>query len=71
MKSKIYGNDISPKCEYCEFGEAVKGGEEILCVKKGVMRPDFFCKKFKYSPLKRTPKTLKVSSDFSAEDFSL
>lgn len=71
MKNSIFGKDISPKCVYCENGISVHDGEEILCPKRGVMRPDSCCKKFKYDPLKRAPLHMNTHSDFTAEDFKL
>lgn len=71
MKKSILSGDISPKCIYCETGVISADGSAVLCTKKGVMQPDSYCKKFRYDPLKRTPDTLKLRSDFSADDFSL
>ena len=71
MKKSILSGDISTKCIYCETGVISADGSAVLCTKKGVMQPDSYCKKFRYDPLKRTPDTLKLRSDFSADDFSL
>ena len=68
---KIFGENISPKCIYCETGINTKDGKEVLCRRMGVMQPDSFCKKFKYDPLKRQPEILKMMSGFKEEDFSL
>lgn len=71
MKKTIFGKTVSPKCIYCETGKITPDGKSVLCTKKGVMMPDSFCKKFRYDPLKRTPETVKIQTDFSQEDFSL
>ncbi len=71
MKKSLYSSDISPKCEYCTYGTLSPTGQEILCKKRGIMQLDSFCKKFSYDPLKRKPKKIKVSSDYSVEDFML
>lgn len=71
MKKSIFSKSISPKCIYCETGILAQDGTSVLCTKKGVMQPDSFCKKFRYDPLKRTPETVKLQSDFTSEDFSL
>ncbi|MCC8069099.1 MAG: hypothetical protein LIO71_05040 [Ruminococcus sp.] len=52
---KYFGNEISPKCEYCEFGTRSKGNSKILCTKNGLVSADYSCNKFIYSPLKRIP----------------
>lgn len=71
MKNKLFSDNISPKCIYCETGIITNDGKEVLCRRMGVMQPDSCCKKFRYDPLKRKPQTLKLQNDFSAEDFSL
>ncbi len=71
MKRKLFSDNIPPKCIYCETGIITNDGKEVLCRRMGVMQPDSCCKKFRYDPLRRKPQTLKVQSDFSAEDFSL
>lgn len=71
MKKTIFGNSVSPKCIYCETGVIAPDRKSVLCTRKGVMMPDSFCRKFRYDPLKRTPDTVTLKSDFSAEDFSL
>ncbi len=71
MKKTIFGDNVSPKCIYCETGIIAPDGKSVLCTKKGVMMPDSFCRKFRYDPLKRTPETLNLRTDYSTEDFSL
>ncbi len=71
MKKSILKSDISPKCEYCELGIKTSSGKEVLCRRMGVMQPDSYCKKFKYDPLKRVPKTAELPSGYNAEDFSI
>ncbi len=70
MKQKIIGN-VAPKCEYCKHGKLSSDGENILCIKKGVLSRDFSCKKFSYDPLKRIPRELPPLPEFSPEDFEL
>ncbi len=68
---KLFGNNITPKCEYCISGQTSSDGEMILCSKKGVVTNDFSCKKFEYIPFKRTPKRRMPMQSFSQEDFKL
>ena len=71
MRKKILGK-IEPKCEYCKLGTISADNTSVLCPKKGVLNKDFFCKKFKYDPLKRIPKeSAPELMKFSPEDFSL
>lgn len=53
--AKYFGNEITPKCEYCEFGTRSKGNSKVMCVKNGPVSADGSCNKFVYSPLKRIP----------------
>ena len=71
MKKSIFGKSVAPKCIYCETGILTPDKKSVLCKRKGVMQPDSFCRKFSYDPLKRTPETIKLQSDFNSEDFSL
>ncbi|MBQ8210170.1 MAG: hypothetical protein IJZ35_06290 [Clostridia bacterium] len=71
MKKSLYSQDISPRCEYCANGTVTPDGKEVLCPKRGVMQADSFCKKFKYDALKRKPRQIKLSSDFTVEEFML
>ena len=54
-KVRLYDKDITPACEYCEFGKRTKDGDKVLCTKKGLVDASFHCPKFIYSPLKRIP----------------
>lgn len=71
MKS-IFKKNIDPQCAYCEHGTATADTSTVICKKQGaVMQSYSKCKKFKYDSLKREPKSITLSSDFSKEDFSL
>lgn len=71
MKRKLYGENIDKSCGYCEHGKAAPDGETVLCIKKGVVTPDFHCRRFKYDPLKRVPKRRPPLPEYSPEDFEL
>lgn len=71
MAKKILGENIDPKCAYCAFGTLTADEKTVLCPKKGILDPDFSCKKFSYDPLKRTPRRPKKLQTFSAQDFEL
>ena len=71
MKKKLLGENIEPKCGYCQFGTSVPDGGTVLCTKKGVSEKDACCKKFRYDPLKRVPRQAPEMPVFSASDFSL
>ena len=69
---KLFKGKIDPKCALCEFAEIPDGGDVVLCCKMGaVMLPESKCRKYKYDPLKRVPRTFVFTGDFSEEDFKL
>ncbi len=72
MAHSIFKKDIEPQCAYCEHGTLTEDKDSVLCLKQGgVMKSYSKCKKFRYDPLKREPKSVKFSGDFSKEDFSI
>lgn len=71
MKKKLIGSNIQPKCEYCKHSVALQESDTVLCPLAGVTVSDNACKKFKYDPLKRKPRSAPVLTQYSEEDFSL
>lgn len=72
MKKTLYNtSEISPACEYCALGRPSPDGETVLCIKKGVVKKDFHCRKYKYDIMKRVPKRAPEMQTFDSEDFSL
>ncbi len=51
----IFSKDVEKICAYCEHGKPILGTEDIICAKKGLVRADYCCRKFLYTPLRRTP----------------
>lgn len=68
----LFRKKIDRACAYCIHGAKIDE-DIILCAKKGIKMPDDSCRKFKYDPLKRTPKKAKPLdfSKYDTEDFSL
>ncbi len=65
---KLFGNNIEPKCEYCELAQY--SGGKFLCT-KNKMIVNNKCRKFKYDPLKRVPNSTPSLDRYSLEDFVL
>ena len=62
---KYFRNDITPQCSYCQYGTRSKDGNMVLCEKIGMVKLDYSCSKFTYSPLKRVPvKQLSIPGNF-------
>lgn len=66
----IFSKDIVPLCIYCEYGKKIMATEDIICSKKGIVKPDYYCKKFKYTPINRIPpKRNTEKTEYCKEDF--
>ena len=69
---KIFNKETEPQCAFCEHGSPLGDNKTVLCRKVGgIMQSYSKCKKFKYDPLKREPKVISFSGNFTKEDFSL
>lgn len=71
FKQKLFGNNIEPSCSYCEFGTFTQDRLAVLCAKRGVVTPDFACRKFIYDPISRVPKQQPTLGKFDPSDFEL
>ena len=69
--SNLFSKEISPACQYCQYGFLTRDGKSVLCEKKGVMSPDSSCHKYRYAPLKRIPKRPKPLPKMDPSDFEL
>lgn len=68
----LFQKDIDPRCAYCKRGASL-GEDRVMCMKKGIVTPEYHCRHFKYDPLKRIPQK-PISADFSRlseDDFRL
>ena len=68
-KKKLFGNNITPNCEYCRFSERSPDGSVICPYKVNDIGSP--CKKYEYDPTKREPNSAPVLPSFSPEDFRL
>ncbi len=71
MANKQFNKKISPCCEYCVHGTVSEFENEVICKKRGVTDTKDSCRKYKYDPLKREPRQIKMSDNYSPEDFLL
>lgn len=71
FKSKLFGNNIEPSCSYCEFGTFTKDRSAILCSRRGVVTPEYSCRKFTYDPISRIPMQQPTLAKFDPSDFEL
>lgn len=68
----LFRKKIERSCAYCTHGTVIDG-EQVLCVKKGVVNGEKPCWKFKYDPCKRIPPKAKALNfnKYDDEDYSL
>lgn len=71
MAGKGFNKKLPKYCEYCVHGTCSEFSNEVLCPKKGITDRKDRCRHYKYDPLKREPTAIKISDNYSAEDFSL
>ena len=55
----LFRKKIERSCSYCQHGTAMNDGQ-ILCAKKGIVVPEYSCRKFVYNPCKRIPPKMKA-----------
>ncbi|MCL2538703.1 MAG: hypothetical protein FWE66_00030 [Oscillospiraceae bacterium] len=70
-KNALFGQNITPACEYCSLGKNTADGKMVLCSRAGVVSPYYRCKKFIYSPVRRKPKSHPRLPDMDPSDFTL
>lgn len=71
MSKNLFDKNLPKKCEYCRHSYPLGDDGDMVCEKRGMVRFDDFCRKYKYDPLKREPRRQKISDNYSAEDFVL
>ena len=69
--SAFFDKSVPKSCVWCEHGIKSDYSNEIFCKKRGVVGLDSVCRKYRYDPLKRTPKSQTVSKNYKAEDFCI
>lgn len=69
--SRFFSKNIMPRCAYCQFSMNLNENY-LLCMKNGPVEADSKCRRYKYDPFKRVPKTLNLPlGNYKAEDFTL
>ncbi len=72
MKKKLLNADKYPaKCEYCLKGRPSPDGENVLCVKNGIVPKNSSCRAYKYDVMKRCPAKPAAIESVDPEDFKI
>ena len=71
MKTVFFSKSIEPSCSYCRFGQLCRGTDTVVCEKRGLSSADENCRRFRYDPIKRKPKKIRVIEKISKEEFEI
>lgn len=67
--SKLCRKDIEKYCAFCKHSNGTIDEQQLVCRYYGLVERTGLCKKYQYSPLKRTPpKRVKIKHNFNLED---
>ena len=69
----LFREEIEKKCYNCLYKEKLSYDNQFLCKFKGVVPPQYSCKKFAYDAFHNPRKKRRTvdTSQFSAKDFEL
>lgn len=70
---KLGPDDVSPACKFCVYSKKLSGLTELSCEKKGIVSPDYVCKKFSLDILAKSAKRKRSldKSKIEKMDFSI
>lgn len=72
MRQKLFdGKNYEKCCGHCQKGVIPSDRSVVLCKKRGVVAFEGCCSSFRYDPLKRVPKRVKLNAEFTEDEFKL
>jgi len=71
LAKSLFPHNAYPACMNCSLGHLSLNRMRVLCIHKGVVDPDFSCRKYHYNPLKRVPVRMPSLPAFEKDDFKL
>ena len=71
MFKHLFGDTIKPACGYCLFADDAPEDGAIICTRKGRVSAGFYCRRFRYDPLRRIPKKAPRLPKLSPDEFKL
>lgn len=71
MAKPLFPQKAFQACKNCVLGRPSFDGKRILCIRRGVVDPDYSCRKYKYNPLKRIPRRNPILPTFDRDEFKL
>ncbi len=72
MKMIFRGVD-NPKCFYCQHATHIENSDSVMCDRKGEVKKDYLCRKYKFDIFKCNFKRKKtvILEKFDRKDFEL
>lgn len=70
-KKPLYGGQHEPCCETCALGKRSSDGTTVLCQRGGAVPTYHHCRRYRYDPLRRTPRRQKAPETLDAAAFSI
>ena len=58
-------------CALCEYASPIADTDNFVCKLKGVVGHDFKCRKYKFDPIKISPRLPARKLQYNAEDFAI
>lgn len=71
LGKSVFNKNISRSCEYCANAQICSALNLIFCKFKGPVSQQDSCRRYKYDPLKRTPRADAKLPKYTADDFKL
>lgn len=70
---KLGPDDQKPDCSCCVYSKKLPGLKELSCEKKGIVSPDYICKKFSLDIMAKTARRVRTldKSKIEKMDFSI
>ena len=70
---KLGPDDIKPSCSCCVYSKKLAGLNEMSCKHKGIVSPDYICKKFSLDIMAKTARRVRTldKSKIEKMDFSI
>ena len=70
VKKKEKDESVERFCAFCEYANPLPTADgeddDMICEKRGVVKADYVCRKFRYDLLKRAPKDKPRLGEFTA-----
>lgn len=71
MARSLFPRRAYAACANCAHGRPSNDGSHILCIRRGIVEPDYSCRKYRYDPLRRVPRKLPKLPEYNQDEFKI